>query len=142
MTKKYSSKVSYGLLIVAFIVFFSPLIFNLIKSGTNLTMILMALFLMLLFGFITHMFFKTEYTIEENKLKIKCGFFAYKPIDINDMKEISKSTNMISSPAASFDRIEIKYGKFEELIISPKDKFEFAKYLTNLNPKIKNNLTQ
>jgi len=102
----------------------------------------MALLLMLLFGFITHMFFKTEYTIEENKLKIKCGFFAYKPIDINDMKEISKSTNMISSPAASFDRIEIKYGKFEELIISPKDKFEFAKYLTNLNPKIKNNLTQ
>ena len=88
------------------------------------------------------MFFKTEYTIEENKLKIKCGFFTYKPIEINEIKEITKSNNIISSPAASFDWIEIKYGKFEEMIISPKDKFEFAKYLTSLNPNIKNNITE
>lgn len=88
------------------------------------------------------MFLKTEYTIEEKKLKIKCGFFTYKPIEINKIKEITKSSNIISSPAASFDRIEIKYGKFEELIISPKNKFEFAQYLTNLNPKIKNNIAE
>jgi len=142
MTKKYSSKVSYGLLIIVFIVFFSPLILNLIKSGINLNLTLISLFLIIIFGLITHMFLKTEYTIEENKLKIKCGFFTYKPIEINEIKEITKSSNIISSPAASFDRIEIKYGKFEEMIISPKDKFEFAKYLTNLNPNIKNNITE
>jgi hypothetical protein len=88
------------------------------------------------------MLFNTEYTIEENKLKIKCGFFAYKPIEINEIKEITKSSSIISSPAASFDRIEIKYGKFEEMIISPVDKFEFAEYLTDLNPNIKNNITE
>lgn len=142
MTKKYSSKVSYGLLTIVFIVFFSPLILNLIKSGINLNLTLISLFLIIIFGLITHMFLKTEYTIEENKLKIKCGFFTYKPIEINEIKEITKSSNIISSPAASFDRIEIKYGKFEEMIISPKDKFEFAKYLTNLNPNIKNNITE
>ncbi|QNK78561.1 PH domain-containing protein [Winogradskyella sp. PAMC22761] len=141
MTKKYSSKVSYGLLTVVFIVFFSPLILNLIKSGINLNLTLISLFLIIIFGLITHMFLKTEYTIEENKLKIKCGFFTYKPIEINEIKEITKSSNIISSPAPSFDRIEIKYGKFEEMIISPKDKFEFAKYLTKLNPNIKNNIT-
>ncbi|MBE7630506.1 PH domain-containing protein [Tenacibaculum piscium] len=142
MTKKYSSKVSYGLLTVVFIVFFSPLILNLIKSGINLNLTLISLFLIIIFGLITHMFLKTEYTIEENKLKIKCGFFTYKPIEINEIKEITKSSNIISSPAPSFDRIEIKYGKFEEMIISPKDKFEFAKYLTKLNPNIKNNITE
>jgi hypothetical protein len=142
MTKKYSSKVSYGLLTVVFIVFFSPLILNLIKSGINLNLTLISLFLIIIFGLITHMFLKTEYTIEEKKLKIKCGFFTYKPIEINEIKEITKSSNIISSPAASFDRIEIKYGKFEELIISPKNKFEFAQSLTNLNPKIKNNITE
>jgi hypothetical protein len=142
MTKKYSSKVSYGLLTVVFIVFFSPLILNLIKSGINLNLTLISLFLIIIFGLITHMFLKTEYTIEENKLKIKCGFFTYKPIEINEIKEITKSSNIISSPAPSFDRIEIKYGKFEEMIISPKDKFEFAKYLTSLNPNIKNNITE
>ena len=142
MTKKYSSKVSYGLLTVVFIVFFSPLILNLIKSGINLNLTLISLFLIIIFGLITHMFLKTEYTIEDQKLKIKCGFFTYKPIEINEIKEITKSSNIISSPAASFDRIEIKYGKFEELIISPKNKFEFAQYLTNLNPTIKNNITE
>jgi hypothetical protein len=142
MTKKYSSKVSYGLLTVVFIVFFSPLILNLIKSGINLNLTLISLFLIIIFGLITHMFLKTEYTIEENKLKITCGFFTYKPIEINEIKEITKSSNIISSPAPSFDRIEIKYGKFEEMIISPKDKFEFAKYLTKLNPNIKNNITE
>ena len=142
MTKKYSSKVSYGLLTVVFIVFFSPLILNLIKIGINLNLTLISLFLIIIFGLITHMFLKTEYTIEDKKLKIKCGFFTYKPIEINEIREITKSSNIISSPAASFDRIEIKYGKFEELIISPKNKFEFAQYLTNLNPKIKNNITE
>ena len=142
MTKKYSSKVSYGLLTVVFIVFFSPLILNLIKSGINLNLTLISLSLIIIFGLITHMFLKTEYIIEENKLKIKCGFFNYKPIEINEIKEITKSSNIISSPAPSFDRIEIKYGKFEEMIISPKDKFEFAKYLKSLNPNIKNNITE
>ena len=141
MITKYPSKVSYGLLLVVFVVFFSPLILNLIKNGINLSLILISLFLIIIFGLITHMFFKLEYIIEENKLKIKCGFFTYKPIEIKDIKEITKSNSIISSPAASFDRIEIKYGKWEELIISPKDKFTFAKHLTNLNPKIKNNVT-
>ena len=142
MTKKYSSKVSYGLLTIVFVVFFSPLILNLVKDGITMNMILIGLFLILIFGLITHMFFKTEYTIEENTINIKCGFFRYKPIAIKDIKEISKSSNIISSPAASFDRIEIKYGKFKELIISPKNKFEFAEHLTKLNPKIKNNITE
>ena len=142
MTKKYSSKVSYGLLIAVFIVFFSPLILNLIKTGINLNLILISFFLIIIYGLITHMFLKTHYIIEGNKLKIKCGFFTYKPIEINEIREISKSSNIISSPAPSFDRIEIKYGKFEEMIISPKDKFEFAKYLTSLNPNIKNNITE
>ena len=123
MRKKYSSKVSYGLLTIVFVVFFSPLILNLVNDGINMNLIVIGLFLILIFGLITHMFFNTVYTIEENKINIKCGFFTYKPVTISDIKEITKSSNIISSPAASFDRIEIKYGKFEELIISPKNIF-------------------
>ena len=142
MTKKYYSKVSYGLLIFVFIVFFGPLVPILIADGFTINMILTILFLIIIFGFILHMFFKTIYIIEENKLKIKCGFFSYKSIEINDMREIAKSTNIISSPAASFDRIEIKYGKFDEVIISPKNKFEFAKDLVKINSKIVNTLNE
>ena len=46
------------------------------------------LFLSLVFAFIVHLFLKTQYTIENNKLKIKCGIFSFKPIDIDEIKEI------------------------------------------------------
>jgi hypothetical protein len=56
------------------------------------------------------------------------------------VQKVSKSLNIISSPAASFDRIEIRYGKFNELIISPKHKTKFVEDLQKINPEILNNL--
>ncbi|MGB5242693.1 MAG: PH domain-containing protein [Lutimonas sp.] len=142
MTKKYQAKVSYGLLTFVFLVFFGPLIPDFVNGELNGKMIGLILFLSLVFAFIVHLFLKTQYTIENNKLKIKCGIFSFKPIDIDEIKEISKTKSIISSPAPSFDRIEIKYGKFDELIISPKDKFNFAEDLTKINPRIKNKITE
>ena len=136
----YYSKVSYTLLIVVFIVFFGPLIPNYIDEGFNSNMFLMTLALIILFGFVLHMFLNTTYKIEKGKLYIKCGFFNYNPVNIGEMKKVSKSSNIISSPAASFDRIEIRYGKFEELIISPKHKTKFVEDLQKINPEIINNL--
>ena len=136
----YYSKVSYTLLIVVFIVFFVPLIPNYIDEGFNSNMFLMTLALIILFGFVLHMFLNTTYKIEKGKLYIKCGFFNYNPVNIGEMKKVSKSSNIISSPAASFDRIEIIYGKFDELIISPKYKTKFVEDLQKINPGIINNL--
>jgi hypothetical protein len=136
----YYSKVSYTLLIVVFIVFFGPLIPNYIDEGFNSNMFLMTLALIILFGFVLHMFLNTTYKIEKGKLYIKCGFFNYNPVNIGEMKKVSKSSNIISSPAASFDRIEIIYGKFDELIISPKYKTKFVEDLQKINPGIINNL--
>jgi len=136
----YYSKVSYTLLIVVFIVFFGPLISNYIDEGFNSNMFLMTLALIILFGFVLHMFLNTTYKIEKGKLYIKCGFFNYNPVNIGEMKKVSKSSNIISSPAASFDRIEITYGKFDELIISPKYKTKFVEDLQKINPGIINNL--
>ena len=142
MTKKYPSKVSYGLLIFIFLVFYGPLNLYLINGDLSGEMIGVIGFLSLIFAFILHLFFGTHYTIENNKLKIKCGVFSYKPIEIDKIKEVSKTKNIISSPAPSFDRIEIKYGTFDEIIISPKEKLNFVNDLTIMNPNIKNNITE
>lgn len=136
----YYSKVSYTLLIFVFLVFFGPLVPNFISNGFNGNTILVFSAIVVLYGFILHMFFNTTYKIEKGKLYIKCGFFNYNPVNIGEMKKISKSSNIISSPAASFDRIEITYGKFEELIISPKHKTKFVEDLQKINPGIINNL--
>ena len=123
----YYSKVSYTLLIIVFVVFFGPLIPNYIYSGFNSKMSFMTLALIILYVLILYMFFNTTYTIEKEKLYIKCGFFKYRPVNIMEMKKVSKSSNFISSPAASFDRIQITYTKFEEIIISPKKKLNLLK---------------
>ena len=136
----YYSKVSYTLLIVVFLVFFGPLVSLFYGNGFDGKTILIFLAMVVLYGLILHLFFNTTYKIEKEKLHIKCGFFKYKPVTIKEMKKVSKSSNIISSPAASFDRIEIRYGKFNELIISPKHKTKFVEDLQKINPKIINNL--
>ena len=136
----YYSKISYTLLIVIFIVFFGHLIPNIIHEGFSNNMIMITLGLFVVYGLILHMFFYTTYTIDQKMLHIRCGFFRYKPINIMNMKKISKSSSIVSSPAASFDRIEITYDKFDELIISPKHKLKFIAYLQKINPNLINTL--
>jgi hypothetical protein len=142
MTKKYPSKVSYGLLGFIFVVFFAPLVLDVINEGFQAKTVGILIPLLLIFGLVVHLFLKTEYSIDENVLKIKCGFFSYEPIKINEIKEITLSSTLMSSPAPSFDRIEIKYGKFDAIVLSPKAKFEFVTHLTQINPNIENHLSQ
>ena len=98
---------------------------------------------LLVYGFCLYLNFSTEYAITDNGiLKVKCGFAYNKSFDINKIKSISKSNNLISSPAPSLDRIELTYGKFDLIIISPKNKMEFANDLKKINPKIENKLRE
>ncbi len=142
MNKNYPSKVSYGLLIFIFMIFFAPFIFHIIDEGFDQLVSITLLFLIFLYSLILYFFFKTVYIIEDGQLKIKFGFFSFKPIDISEIKEISKTSNILSSPAPSFDRIEIKYADLGSVIISPKDRLSFSKDLVQLNPEIRNNLIE
>jgi hypothetical protein len=142
MTKKYPAKVSYGLLTFVLLVFFGSLVPSLINGGLNVKLIGFLAAHSLIFAFIAHLFFNTAYTIDNDKLKIKCGVFSYKPIDIEKIREMHNTKSIISSPAPSFDRIVIKYEKFDEIIISPKDKLTFARELMKINPNIKNKISE
>ena len=51
-------------------------------------------------------------------------------------KKITETNNALSSPATSLDRLEITYGKFDSVIISPKQKQEFINDITTLNPNV------
>ena len=138
MKKIYKSKVSYTLLFVVFLVLYVPLIPFFRGREIDAKMMMVVGLITLLFAFILYTFIKTVYIIDGEKLLIKSGFIRYKPIDIKTIKKIAPTKNIISSPAPSFDRIEIKYGKYDEIIISPKEKQNFAKDLLKINPKINN----
>ena len=116
---------------------------KLVNNGINTEFYTLIGILIPTYAFILHMFLKTEYRIENNTLKIKCGIIFNKTIDINKIKKISQTNSLMSSPAPSFDRIELKYGKFDEIIIiSPKDKLSFANDLTQINIEIENNIVK
>ena len=140
MVKKFRSKVSYGLLIVVFGAFFGPLIPQVMEEGLQGKTLWGILILVVLFGFVLHLFFMTEYTIDGSVLKIKSGFFSYKPIEIASIKKVRASNSILSSPAASLDRIAVSYGQFDQVLLSPIDKIEFVAYLQKINPNIENEL--
>lgn len=141
MTKNYASKRSYALLIFIFLVFFGPLILKVIKGEFYSSQIAILVFLVITYSFVIHLFIKTNYRIKDRQLIIKSGFYTYPPIQIDEIKEIVKTNSILSAPAPSFDRIEIKYGKFDSIIISPQNKLNFAKDLATINPSILINLT-
>jgi hypothetical protein len=96
-------------------------------------------FVVVLTTFITYLFFFTSYTIVNDSLIIKSGFFSEK-ITISKIKEIQKTNYILSAPAPSFNRILVKYGKFDEVIISPKNKRQFVNDLLAVNSGIINKL--
>lgn len=137
--KRYRSKVSKGLVIFVFLTFYGPLVFY-IKDIHSKEEVWLIAILSLFFIFTLSFILGTVYSIENGKLIIKVGLFKYKPIDILEIKEVSKTNSIISAPASSFDRIEIKYGKYDEVVISPKDQSEFVDELKRINPEIIINL--
>ena len=72
-----------------------------------------------------------KYVIDENNLII------WKTkIDIKSIKKIYKTRNPLSSPALSLDRIAITYNKYDEVLISPKERNQFVDDLLKVNPDI------
>ena len=92
-------------------------------------------FLLIFGGFMLYLGLKTYYFVDNGKLIIKCGFFTSK-VDINSIRKISETRDLISSPALSVDRLEIMYNKFDTILVSPKDKIGFINTIKDANPNI------
>jgi len=129
---KYNSKIGFGIVLFLIIVLGGIsilMIYNKIWIGLAIVLLVM--------GFIGYIFITTYYLIIDKDLIIKSGFMVNKSVPIDSIWEISETNNPLSSPANSFDRLEIKYSRNETILISPKNKDGFSKQLVEINPKIK-----
>ncbi|MFT6866558.1 MAG: hypothetical protein ACJA08_001389 [Cyclobacteriaceae bacterium] len=139
--KEFKSKVGYEILIPVLVILTGTIIWPVIDGAPMKTIITIIAIILPVTLFILHMFFRTTYSInEKNELLIKCGFLFNSKVDISKIKSVSKTRNLISSPAPSLDRIALKYGKWDSAIISPKDKTRFIEELLKINPSIENKL--
>jgi uridine kinase len=109
--------------------------------GTSVIMLLERAWLGLLINasviiFFLHLILNTYYQIKENKLIIVCGILFKLDISIDEIKDIQPTNNPLSSPALSLDRLAIRYGSRQTVMISPKNKEGFIHELLLVNPTI------
>ncbi|MFF2445771.1 PH domain-containing protein [Neobacillus sp. NPDC058068] len=86
-------------------------------------------------AFISWIWFGTYYEINGSQLKVVGGPFRWK-IDIMTITSIRKTRNPLSSPALSLNRLEVQYGKWTTILISPKNKKQFCAELSKINSTI------
>lgn len=137
---RFYSKVSLLLVAIVTVSLFAPLITMFFKDITLQSKPLPFAVLVVIYGFIMHMFYNTHYTIRENMLYVQSGFIKYRAIDITTIKSVEPSRNPLSSPAPSFDRIKVRYGKWSMILLSPKDKKGFTEALASINPEIESSI--
>lgn len=132
MTQKYKSKIGPEI-IIPLVIIFGLAIF----SSRNGYTVWSVLFLAPPILFVVYLFQNTYYTIEENLLIVKSGFLVNTTIDINLIYHIKETSNILSAPALSLDRLEIKYETSKRILISPDEKEKFIKHLLSINDSIK-----
>ena len=105
--------------------------------GETMPQLLVGTIILLTIWFVHSCFYNTYYTIdsEQQLLVVKSSFLINQTIPIQNITKIIKTNSMLSAPAASMDRIEIKL-KHGAVTISPENRSSFIDLLTQLNPKI------
>ncbi|MEJ1239749.1 PH domain-containing protein [Chryseolinea sp. T2] len=127
----YKSKVSIGLLLFVSVALIVPSVV-LISHGvwTALLVTVPAA------SFIINMYADTSYRLTiDGRLIIRCGYFYKDEVRVNDIRSVRSSNNILSAPALSIDRLELITCD-RVLLISPRDKLQFAEQLKEMNPSI------
>ena len=86
--------------------------------------------------FIIYVINSTNYEIKDEVLYIKSSFFFREELPINKIRKIDEVINIINSPAMSIKRLELFYGKYDSIMISPKHQEQFISELLSVNNNI------
>lgn len=129
--KNYKSKIGLELILPISLLFGYALFLSILEKNW-----FKALIVLLILSILIYTFLSIHYKIEQENLIVKCAFLTNVMIDINSIRKIVETYNPISSPAASMDRLEIFYNKYDSVLISPKKKTEFIEAILKINPNI------
>lgn len=128
----YRSKIGYELAIPIFLVL-GVVAALMLKGEGAISALAIPIGLMCV---IAYLFNDTTYKIEGETLEIRFGFLYKSHVPIKEIKEIRETNNPLSSPAASLDRLDIRYGRSGSVLISPQRKEEFVNELLRIQPEI------
>lgn len=124
--KVYKSKVDWWLVVLILAVFGFPIVDGILSKEYMLSVVFV--------GFLS-LFYIMAITL---KYKIEGEYLSIwrTKIDIKTIRKVYATRNPLSSPALSINRIAIVYNKYDEVLISPKDRGDFIEELLKVNPNI------
>lgn len=132
-SRTYPSAVSYGLFIPAGLLLAVAAVTTIYSRQVIPSILVTGVIL----GIVLPIFLNTTYTISGVTLEVRSGWIVRVDIPVASIKAIRPTNSILSSPALSVaDRIELSYGRFDSIIISPKERAEFIADLVRLNPAI------
>ncbi len=86
-------------------------------------------------GLLLWMWFGTGYMVKDDFIKVQFGPFK-STVRIDEIQKLRRTKSPFTAPALSVDRIEILYGKYNVINLSPKNEHEFIQLLLTANPHI------
>lgn len=132
--KRYRTEISIKILGPVLAVF-ALTIFLVYKEAGYVHEILILLGAVLVFSL--YIIYGIWYEISDNQfLKVRAGIFYKIDVPIDKIHTIEKTNSILSAPASSMNRIEVKYNKFDSVVISPQHREMFIQDLLNINPNI------
>jgi hypothetical protein len=108
-------------------------VFPMLLRGSVLEMLLAVLVGVPAIGLPAWMLAATDYTVEPRELKVRCGPLHW-AIARRDITDVRPTRSMLSAPALSLDRLEIRYGRGRSLLVSPADPAGFMQALSRFAP--------
>ncbi|HRP89901.1 MAG TPA: PH domain-containing protein [Edaphocola sp.] len=136
MKTVFKSKIGIGVFAPPFIIL-SVVSYLLIQTGSGAWIAILIPVLVLFF--ILHMIFTTDYTLDNNLLIVRCGFFYHKTFKVDEITKIIATKNPVNAPATSLDRLRIEFANRQSVLVSPRKQKEFIASLCrkNLNIMVK-----
>lgn len=101
-----------------------------LKTGGTVNYVFASIMLIIGAGFPFWLLISTRYIVDDTDLKIISGPFSWN-IPIQSITSVREVENAITSPALSFDRLEISYDEDKVIHVSPADKAQFIQKLGN-----------
>ena len=77
----------------------------------------------------------TYYVLDDQQLIVRSGPFRWS-ILLARIDSVKRSRNILSSPALSLDRVQIRYDHFRFVLISPEDRDRFLAELENRRSRV------
>jgi hypothetical protein len=75
----------------------------------------------------------TCYDVRDGLLTVRSGPFRW-TIPLSEISGVRKSRSLLSSPALSLDRLEIRYGNGKRMLLSPQDTAGFLRAIGHPTP--------